>query len=534
MRTDLRLVYSELEKVSERISSYYTAIEEVEIAVEDMRSFLEEQESEAITKLKEKLDSVTIDMADKKSMLEALRNILDDYIADMRGLVREAVSGNQTRVDTLDISYNLWQMKNAYQSLEQATAFPVSSESFWQFGDEEEEERRKRERNYQKLENFRTNQLAGLKTRMKNRLDGIDDIYKKYLKAFETMDDSYRKRLDEIYNEKTSSQDKRKNFWESFGNISKAFLKAFAVAAAGAVLLALLPAWAPLVMLGGVALVGAGCMVMAEVPKEYVPEWMSGMKDTSDGVSKKLKEYLKRPEGMIEDIGQGLMDTVQTPEGIASVSGTVSGMLLGNWAGKMIKPQVYTQVGKTKENVVKWWKSARNNVRAAGNGGRLFQIKPAPRVKNADFSNQANSIITPEMKEKILWGQRTSPTKNKIIGGHSPEINNSHPNYAVEDIMLNPDGTKKLKYITQFSDGNLSKIKTSTVFPEGWSESKILESSKSIGNGSPINVRTSDGATWHRSIVDGVEIDVIKRGNEIISAYPTGTVNGPPPVGFSK
>jgi hypothetical protein len=311
----------------------------------------------------------------------------------MRELVREAVSGNQTRVDTLDVSYNLWQMKNAYQSLEQATAFPVSSESFWQFGDEEEaeEEKRKRERNYQKLENFRINQLAGLKTRMKNRLDGIDDIYKKYLKAFETMDDSYRKRLDTIYNEKTSSQDKRKNFWESFGNISKAFLKAFAVAAAGAILLALLPAWAPLVMLGGVALVGAGCMVMAEVPKEYVPEWMSGMKDTSDGVSKKLKEYLKRPEGMIEDIGQGLMDTVQTPEGIASVSGTVSGMLLGNWAGKMIKPQVYAQVGKTKENVVKWWKSARNNVRVAGNGGREFQIKPAPKVKDAVFSNEKTS-----------------------------------------------------------------------------------------------------------------------------------------------
>jgi cell division protein ZapA (FtsZ GTPase activity inhibitor) len=393
MRTDLRLVYSELEKVSERISSYYTAIEEVEIAVSDMRSFLEEQESEAITKLKEKLDSVTIDMADKKSMLEALGNILDDYIADMRGLVREAVSGNQTRVDTLDISYNLWQMKNAYQSLEQATAFPVSSESFWQFGDEEEaeEERRKRERNYQKLENFRSNQLAGLKTRMKSRLDGIDDIYKKYLKAFETMDDSYRKRLDEIYNEKTSSQDKRKNFWESFGNISKTFLKAFAVAAAGAVLLALLPAWAPLVMLGGVALTGIGCMVMAEVPKEYVPEWMSGIKDTSDGVSKKLKGYLKRPEGMIEDIGQGLMDTVQTPKGIASVSGTVSGMLLGNWAGKMIKPQVYTQVGKTKENVVKWWKSASNNVRTAGNGGRAFQVKSAPRVKRSVFLNKGIS-----------------------------------------------------------------------------------------------------------------------------------------------
>lgn len=156
------------------------------------------------------------------------------------------------------------------------------------------------------------------------------------------------------------------------------------------------------------------------------------------------------------------------------------------------------------------------------------------KVSTPKKASGADSIITPEMEEKILWGQRTNPNKNKIIGGHSPEISNSHPNYAVEDIMLNPDGTKKLKYTTQFPDGNLSKIKTSTVFPEGWSESKILESSKNIGNNTPVSVRASDGATWHRSIVDGVEIDVIKRGNEIISAYPTGTVNGPPPVGFSK
>ncbi|EAD8646528.1 hypothetical protein BBW78_06240 [Listeria monocytogenes] len=124
------------------------------------------------------------------------------------------------------------------------------------------------------------------------------------------------------------------------------------------------------------------------------------------------------------------------------------------------------------------------------------------------------------MEEEILWGQRINPNKNKIIGGHSSEISNSHPNYAVEEIILNPDGTRKLKYTTQF--------------PDGWSDAKILESSKSIGNNTPISIRASDGATWHRSIVDGVEIDVIKRGNEIISAYPTGTVNGPPPVGFSK
>ncbi|EOH96174.1 hypothetical protein UAY_03084 [Enterococcus moraviensis ATCC BAA-383] len=138
------------------------------------------------------------------------------------------------------------------------------------------------------------------------------------------------------------------------------------------------------------------------------------------------------------------------------------------------------------------------------------------------------------MKEKILWGQRKNPKKNEIIGGHSPDINNSHPNYATEIIKRNPDGTMDIKYTTQFPDGKLAKIKNSTIFPEVWTDTKILDSIKNIGNSSSISVRGRDGATLHRQIVDGVEIDVIKLGDNIISGYPTGKVNAPLPGGFSK
>ncbi|WP_262421863.1 EndoU domain-containing protein [Bacillus aquiflavi] len=154
--------------------------------------------------------------------------------------------------------------------------------------------------------------------------------------------------------------------------------------------------------------------------------------------------------------------------------------------------------------------------------------------KKANEANKTKTIISPEMEEKILWGQRKDPNKNKIIGGHSPNINNSHPNYATETISVNPDGTKSIKYTTQFSDGNLAKIKTSTVFPDGWSDTKILDSIAGIGNFTPISIRGRDGATWHRGIVDGVEIDVIKKGDHVISGYPTGKTNGPAPVGFTK
>ncbi|OUB85763.1 WXG100 family type VII secretion target [Bacillus wiedmannii] len=144
------------------------------------------------------------------------------------------------------------------------------------------------------------------------------------------------------------------------------------------------------------------------------------------------------------------------------------------------------------------------------------------------------SIISSEMEEKILLGQRKNPNKNEIIGGHSSNIKNSHPNYATETIKVNPNGTKDIKYTTQFPDGKLAKIKNSTIFPDSWSDTKILDSITDIGNSSPLGIRGRDGATFHREIIDGVEIDVIKIGDNVVSGYPTGQINAPLPGGFTK
>ncbi|MGG4606763.1 EndoU domain-containing protein [Providencia sp. Me31A] len=90
--------------------------------------------------------------------------------------------------------------------------------------------------------------------------------------------------------------------------------------------------------------------------------------------------------------------------------------------------------------------------------------------------NQPNiTVISPEIEAKILVGQRVG-NSNKLIGGHSPSVSNENPNYAVETIKLNPDGTRVVKFTTQFPDGNLSKIKTSTLFPEHWSDKSIIDS----------------------------------------------------------
>ncbi|WP_440114816.1 WXG100 family type VII secretion target [Paenibacillus sp. QZ-Y1] len=161
--------------------------------------------------------------------------------------------------------------------------------------------------------------------------------------------------------------------------------------------------------------------------------------------------------------------------------------------------------------------------------------KAESRVENTQTDNSLGAtpktVISSEMESKILEGQRKVP-KNILIGGHSPNINNSNNSYAVEVVRSNPDGTKYVLFTKQFEDGNISKLKHSTLFPNSWSEDKIIGSIKDVGDTPAISSRIRDRATWHREKVDGVEVDVIKNGDEVSSAYPTGDVNAPQPAGF--
>ncbi|SDZ69175.1 EndoU nuclease, partial [Evansella caseinilytica] len=144
---------------------------------------------------------------------------------------------------------------------------------------------------------------------------------------------------------------------------------------------------------------------------------------------------------------------------------------------------------------------------------------------------KSKTVISPNMKVKILEGQRKVP-KNDLIGGHSSKINNVNNDFAVEVLSTNMDGTKNVIFTKQFPDGNISKLKKSTLFPDSWSNEQILNSIIEVGNTPAISTRLRDGATWHRAVVNGVEIDVIKIGDNVTSGYPTGTVNAPRPSGF--
>ena len=126
--------------------------------------------------------------------------------------------------------------------------------------------------------------------------------------------------------------------------MADSFVTAFAIAAVTAFIAAITPVW---LAVAGVVLLGAGVAVMANIPEESVPDWLKPVKKGADGIADKAVKMLKEgPASVVEDIGQGLMDEIQTPEGIASVAGGTVGTLAGGYAGSRVNSALKTKIDK--------------------------------------------------------------------------------------------------------------------------------------------------------------------------------------------
>lgn len=341
MRTDLILNYAVLEYTSDQITAYSNAMEAMKQALEGLKEVLKNQESDAVETLSDKLETASTNMDYKKETLRQLKSILDRYIDGMEKLVGAENRNEKTRADQYDIWYNINQIESPVNRLERGVASAAWGSSSWIPVKEEDymrNIREKEERNYTKLEGMRSSKLVGLASNLKKYVTDIWDIYNDYIKPFENLDDDYRKELNSIYRARTSDADKRSNFWDSFKSIGGSFLKAFAIAFVGAFLVALAPGW---LIVGTLAVLAVGCVIMANVPEESVPNWLKKAKQTADAVADKAVQVLEEgPMVLVEDIGQGFMDQIQTPEGIAAVAGETIGGFAGGFAGTKLKAKI--------------------------------------------------------------------------------------------------------------------------------------------------------------------------------------------------
>jgi len=161
-----------------------------------------------------------------------------------------------------------------------------------------------------------------------------------------------------------------------------------------------------------------------------------------------------------------------------------------------------------------------------------------PTNLSISFSNVAPSMqsnssgnsgipqqLSPEIEQKILYGERRPANSDRIVGAHSPKIKTS-PDFIFASLTNNPDGTTTaFDLIKRFPDGTFSRKKRRSTFaPDSWSDEKIIDATKQVASTVAVNTNTQ-GATLHRQTVDGVEWEVIKDflGN-VISSYPTGGI----------
>ena len=148
---------------------------------------------------------------------------------------------------------------------------------------------------------------------------------------------------------------------------------------------------------------------------------------------------------------------------------------------------------------------------------------------------RGTTSISPGTTQKILYGARVPHPSSlggwsqALIGAHSPRIKN-HPDFVSEVLSHNSDGTTTVRLVKRFPDGQLSKLKKSTLAPDSWSNAQIITVTQQVGDTPAVATRVRDGATLHRQRVEGIEWEVIKdvSGN-VTSSYPTG---GQPTIHF--
>ncbi|SMF30550.1 EndoU domain-containing protein [Pseudobacteriovorax antillogorgiicola] len=131
--------------------------------------------------------------------------------------------------------------------------------------------------------------------------------------------------------------------------------------------------------------------------------------------------------------------------------------------------------------------------------------------------------VTPDLETKILTGGVNPSDPRKLTGVHSPRIVDDSRFTIVDTVSRNADGTTTVRVKKDLGDGVVSKNKKTTLYPDNWTDEKIANSVRYTSASDPIAKRARDGATYHRQVVDGVEVAVVKEGGNVTSGFPTGT-----------
>lgn len=461
MKTDLKINYTGLEVIASKIEEYREAIENIDEAIERLDRVLTKQESKSTKKLSKKISKMHNDRSELINTLEKLEKLVHDYTDDMSKLAPCKTEGVNTRVDSLDIKFNLFQIRcSKYDFKTKTASTPLDKSTYIYSADPKNAETNKKMKaNYEKIVKFHESRILPTLNKMHNYYDELNDIYENVISEYENTDDVYQTRMNQLYNESIDSGQRWKDFGNKVGSIldafSASFVRAFALAFIVELLCVAFPAYAVAIIIIAMVAVPLGQSAISYAPDSAF-DWplLRDIKNecnaTKDDIGKMCNAAIERgPIGILEVIGQDLEDNCQTEEGYASLFGSVAGSVMG---GKFAQNS-YELYGPKKLE-----KANFEAVRKMVNESELEEIKD-PKMEMADSVEGSNKGET-TVKAPNKFQELSSAVLRKIDDAIDKEFM-ERANSTIREKM---SGGIRGHYNTGYAEAHVTGLDKTTYF----------------------------------------------------------------------
>lgn len=220
MRYDLKINIDELYAVLQSVRKYRSCLETVSAASGRFLACLERQESKSYAALAQVWnDKILNDEAELDNRLGIMEDMLERYISAMQVYIQPCDSCMDMRVDKSDIRWNIEQMKAAERKLQEICLDVGSSYADYHqsvspldpnaeaIRGAEYAEQRRRENNYNKLQNFRDDIAGAFHAEFTDRMSKIYELYEDHIEPFEETDNLFQKEALDYYDAWASASD---------------------------------------------------------------------------------------------------------------------------------------------------------------------------------------------------------------------------------------------------------------------------------------------------------------------------------------
>ena len=307
---------------------------------------------------------------------------------------------------------------------------------------------------------------------MQEKVKELFDIYTLKLEKYEETDDTYRTEIDGIYKEMTSMTDKIKNTAILLTEMHMSYYITLWETRMSMVMLIAFPEVIASYYINCACITCLPEEVCAKDPMKKVREYAEGKMEVPKEIWNVLVD--RGPFGVIDYIGQGYADRVQTPQGAASVYGEVQALLEAFVIEKIHGPKIRSTI-KTK---IKSGINSKIKPKAEVGYGKVVESGRTTVIYGSDdiANYQYNMIENPGP----LAEMPNQPAKNFYGGRYNMEV-------LQEDRIMYRAGNAQNPYGRWFTSeppASVANVRIDTAVKTHWIDPKTgaYEASSYIDN----------------------------------------------------